>query len=453
MRYNSLPMMTMHFLSIVLFLNPQSSSALTPVVAAPQQVAADDGPVDAVPTSSKCPRDRRLSRTLRYAIIPLNGEIGDSTVTEALDVFIKGSPASRNVNALVIQFNVIGGNQSDTTALVDQILKIRKVMPVIGVFGSCHGPGAVLPVLCDYVVVLNPTADGIVMDWAPGSDLSNTNIADQIRTNLSALTNRASDRTYLKSILKALLDPTVDLYLWRGGDGCPEAGESAPAGVDAVQLSSGKDLLTGMTGAQLVTAGIAIGVTGGIDQIGLALGVKTWQVQSGVGEKILQEIQETKKKESVKLNSSLRDGFAAIKAARNLVGALIEAEGIARETDPRRAQYQGSYSRSWRENGWGYSSGGTYSWRKNCDTSIDAWNVVLQLYRQASEATSYAQKTANGLAASPRMKSTPEYQSDVAALQSEVDALMAQSGMLTIKGQNAERSLKWLRDNYNNPVY
>ena len=44
-------------------------------------------------------------------------------------------------------------------------------MPVIGVFGSARGPGAVLPVFCDYLMVLNPSADEIVMDWAPGTDL------------------------------------------------------------------------------------------------------------------------------------------------------------------------------------------------------------------------------------------------------------------------------------------
>ena len=442
------------FLAFALCLQPQSSSAQTPAVATPtpEQIAASDGPTDSVPPTSKCPRDRRLASNLRYAILPIKGEIGDSTVTEALDVFIKGSPASRSVNALVLQFDVTGGNQPDTAALADQIIKIRKIMPVIGVFGSAQGPGAVLPVLCDYLIVLNPTADGVVMDWAPGSDLSDANIAEQIRSNLSTITARASDRRYLKAVLNGLLDPTVDLFLWKGSDGCPEAGDSAPAGVDAVQLSSGKDSATGMTGAQLITAGIALGVQGGIDQVGLALGVKTWQVQTGVGEKILQEIQTTKRKDYEKSHFALKDGFTAIKTARNLTGALIEAESIARESDPRRQQFQGSYSRSWRGRGWSYSSGGTYSWRKNCDTAIDAWTVVLNLYRQASDATAYAQKAATELAASPQAKRNPEFQSDVAALQAEVDALMTQGGMLTIKGQNAERSLQWLRANYNQPV-
>ncbi len=443
---------TLNLLALALCLQSQTSNAQAPATVPPAEVGAQDGPMDAVPPTSKCSRDRKLSTTLRYAILPLNGAIGDATITEALEVFIKGSPASRRVNALVIQFNVTGGTQPDTAVLADQILKIRKIMPVIGVFGSVEGPGAVLPVLCDYLIVLNPSADGIVMDWAPGSDLSDANIAQQIQTNLSTITSRASDRPYLKNVLKGLLDPSVDLFLWKGSDGCPEAAESAPAGVVAVQLSSGKDSLTGMTGAQLVTAGIALGVTGGLEQIGPALGVKSWQVQVGVGEKILQEIQALKQKESDNLHFTIKRGFNAIKTAMNLTGAMIEAEAIAREADPRRQQFQGSYSRSWGRSGWRSSSGGTFSWRKNSDTAIDAWNLVLQLYRQASDAASSAKRVANELAANPLMRTNPEFKSDVNALQAEVDALMSQSGMLTVKGQNAENAVQWLRANYNQPV-
>ncbi|NDG63136.1 MAG: hypothetical protein EBY29_06670, partial [Planctomycetes bacterium] len=218
------------------------------------------------------------------------------------------------------------------------------------------------------------------------------------------------------------------------------------------QLSSGKDSATGMTGAQLITAGIALGVQGGIDQVGLALGVKTWQVQTGVGEKILQEIQTTKRKDYEKSHFALKDGFTAIKTARNLTGAMIEAEEIAREADPRRQQFQGSYSRSWGRRGWGSSSGGTFSWRKNSDTAIDAWTLVLQLYRQASDATSYAKKMVSELQANPLTMSNSDYKSDFNALKAEVDALMSQSGMLTVKGQNAENAVQWLRANYNQPV-
>lgn len=443
---------TINLLAFVLCVQSQTSNAQSPTTVPPAEVVAPDGPMEAVPPTSKCPRDRKLSTTLRYAILPLIGEIGDATITEALEVFIKGSPASRRVNALVIQFDVTGGTQADTAILVDQIIRIRKIMPVIGVFGSAQGPGAVLPVFCDYLMVLNPSADEIIMDWAPGTDLAEANISDQIRANLSLITSRASDRPYLKSVLKGLLDPTVDLFLWRGSDGCPEVGESAPSGVESVQLSSGKDSVTGMTGAQMVTAGIACSVTGGLDQIGAALGVKSWQVQVGVGEKIVQEIQASKRKDLDKWHFTLKDGFTAIKAARNLTGAMIEAEAIAREADPRRQQFQSSYSRRWGRGGWGSSSGGTFSWRKHSDTAIDAWTLVLQLYRQASDATSYAKKMVSELQANPLTMSNSDYKSDFNALKAEVDALMSQSGMLTVKGQNAENAVQWLRANYNQPV-
>lgn len=36
---------------------------------------------DVVPPSSKCPTDRRLPAAVRYAVLPLSGEIGDGTAT------------------------------------------------------------------------------------------------------------------------------------------------------------------------------------------------------------------------------------------------------------------------------------------------------------------------------------------------------------------------------------
>lgn len=443
---------TIKIVAFVLCIQSQISNAQAPTSPAPTEVVAPDGPMDAVPPTSKCARDRKLSTTLRYAILPLKDQIGDPTFIEALDVFIKGSPSSRRVNALVIQFDVQGGTQKEIAALADQILKIRKIMPVIGVFGSVYGPGAVLPVFCDYLVVLNSNAEDLVIDWAPGSDLSDVNFDAQVQTNLSTITSLASDRPYWKSFLKSLLDPTADLFLWKGSDGCPEAGESAPVGIEAFQLSSGKDSFTGMTGAQLVTAGLAISVNGGIEQIGPSLGVKSWQVQTGVGEKIVQDIQTAKTKELEKWRFTFKDGFAAIKSALNLTGAMIEAESIAREADPRRQQFQGSYTRSWRRGGWGGNTGGTFSWRKNCDTAIDAWNLVSRLYRQASDAAAYAKKMVSELAANPLTMSNPDFKSDFNVLKSEVDALMSQSAMWNVKGNNAESSIKWLRANYNQPV-
>lgn len=405
-----------------------------------------------MPPTSRCASDRKLPGNLRYAVLPLSGQIEDATVTDAIELFVKGTPATRNVNALVIQFNVNGGSQQATTALADAILKVRKKMPVIGVFGSTQGPAAVLPVLCDYLIVLNPSKDGTVIDWAPGSDLSDADIMNKIRENMSAITARASDRQFLKAMLAGFTDPTVDLYVWRGNDGCPEAGPVPPQGVNGILLSKGNDSVTGMTGAQLVESGIAIGVQGSLDQIGAALGLKSWTIQAGVGEALLREIKEVCQKDLTTAQGEVKEGFAAIKAARNLVGALIEQESVARASDPRRSSNIGSYSRTWGGRGWSYSSGGTYAWRKNCDTAIDNWNAVLALYQQASGATSRANQLATKLAASPCVKANSDLASDVAALQAEVDAVMAQSGMLTVKGQNAQQNIAWLKANYNNPV-
>ena len=407
---------------------------------------------DVVPPTSKCPSDRRLPSSITYAVLPLDGDISDATASEAIDEFIKGTPAASGVNALVVKFNTTGGTSTDIDRLVVQLLAISKRMPVIGVLGSATGAAGVLPVLCDYVVVLGAKPDAIVIDWAPPSDVPDAKMGEVIERHLKELSRRPSDRVYYTELTRGLLDPTRDLFLWRGPDGCAEIGGSAPAGPTSMQISEGSDSVTGFTGPQLVTAGLAVSAEGTMADVGKALGIPRWNEKAGVGEKILAAIKARVEKESSDQRAALKSGFAAVKQARNLVGALIEAESIARDSDPRRRQFTGSYTRSWGGNRWSYSSGGTFAWRKNSDNAMAAWNAVIQIYDAASNATAQAKQVAQTLAASAQMKGNPEFKSDVDSLQSEVDALMAQSGMLTMKGQNARSQVAWLQQNYNNPV-
>ncbi|MSR69998.1 MAG: hypothetical protein EXS17_06615 [Phycisphaerales bacterium] len=194
----------------------------SPATAATQEAASDDGPIDLVPPTSKCSKDRRLAHTLRYATLPLNGSVGDSSITEALAEFLKRTPATNGVNALVIQFNLTGGEHDATLALAAQIVQVRNRMPVIGVFGSCVGVGAILPVVCDYLVVLDPASDATVLEWSPAQDVSDAGISVETGKCFEAIMSRAADRTFMKAVVAALLDPRLDLYLWRGSDGCSQ---------------------------------------------------------------------------------------------------------------------------------------------------------------------------------------------------------------------------------------
>ncbi len=466
MGYNSATMITTNLLVALLSIIAQDPNAPAPIpvrgpaTAATQAAASDDGPIDIVPASSKCSKDRRLAHTLRYATLPLTGSVGDSTITEALTEFLKRTPATSGVNALVIEFNLTGGEHEATIALADQIVQVRKRMPVIAVLGSCVGVGAILPMVCDYVIVLDPKSDATVLEWAPGHDVSDAGISVEVGKCFEAIMSRAADRTYMKAVVTALLDPAVDLYLWQGKDGCPEASQTPPSGVYAVQLSSGKDALAGMTASQLVASGLALSGTGSIDGVGKVLGVEKWIAQPNVAEKILAQIQERKAQDAAQTGLGLKAGFTAVKNARALVGGLIEAESNARATDPRKQQYRRTYSRNWTSqtdttttgSSWSFTRVGTSAWQKNCDFSIQAWEGVVRIYEEASAATGQARAIASTLAKSSMMSVDPEFKAEVAALQSEVDALMLQAPMLTVKGDNAKQSLAWLRKHYNNPA-
>lgn len=431
-----------------------------PATAASQETAPDAGPVDAVPPSSKCAKDRRLARTLRYAVLPLNGAVGDSSVIDTLKEFLRRNSANTQVNALVLQFNLTGGDHDATIALADQIVEVRKRMPVIGVFGSCVGAGAILPMVCDYLIVLNPSTEGMILEWSPGCDVADNDISTEVGKCFDVIVSRSPDRAYMRAVAKALLDPTVDLFLWRGSDGCAEAAQSAPAGTTAVQLSSGKDALAGMTGAQLVASGLALGCSGTLDGVGVVLGVEKWIAQPQVVEKILAQVQEQHAKEYAQHTLALKTGFTAVNQARALVGGLIEAEANARAADPRKQSYRRTYSRNWSSttqnttqgSSWQFTRVTSNAWQTNCQFAITAWEGALQMYEQASAATTQARAIAATLDRSALMKSDPEFNAEVVVLQSEVDALMAQAPALTVKGDNAKQSLLWLRNNRMNPA-
>ena len=466
MRYNIDMMLTTPFLVATLCTLAQSPSAPAPIpvrgpaTAITQQVAADEGPIDAVPASSRCATDRRLARTVRYAILKLDGVVGDSDVTDALTEFLKRHSAASSVNTLVIEFNLTGGDHQATMALADQIVQVRKRMPVIGVFGSCSGVGAILPLVCDYLVVLNPTAQGMVLEWSPGCDVADKDIAVEVGQCLDAITTRAADRPYVQAVVKALLDPSLDLFLWRGADGCPQSALTAPSGVTAVQVSSGKDALAGMTGAELVASGLALASTGTIDGIGKVLGVTNWIVQPEVVAKLVKQVRDGREQEYTQMMLGLKTGFTAVKTARALVGGLVEAESNARASDPRKQQYRKTYARNWTNatanatqgSSWQFTRVTSAAWQSNCDYAIQAWEGALKMYVQASSVTAQANAVAATLAKSSLMASDPEFKAEVAILQSEVDALMAQAPALTIKGDNAKQALAWLRKNRLNPA-
>ncbi len=464
--YNYAMLLTLNSMIALSLISLQSPAVAAPTpirgpaTAITQAATGDEGPMDAVPPTSKCSKDRRLARTLRYAMLPLSGPVGDSTMTDALAEFLNRTSATTGVNALVVEFNLAGGDHDATIALAEQLVQVRKRMPVIGVLGSCTGIGAILPMVCDYLVVLNPTADTPALEWFPASDTPTAEISVEVGQCFEAIVSRAADRAYMKSVVTALLDPTADLYLWRGADGCPEASQSAPSGVSAIQLSSGKDALAGMTASQLVESGLALSVSGSIDSVGKALGVEKWIAQPEVAGKILSQIRERRARDLSQQNLALKTGFTAVKNARALVGGLIEAEANARAADPRKQQYRQTYSRNWnsqsanssQSSSWEFTRVGTSAWRKNCDVAIVAWESAVRLYEEASAATNQAKVIASTLAQSPAMLRDSEFKAEVLALQSEVDALMSQAPVLTVKGDAAKQALAFLRANYNNPA-
>jgi len=423
--------------------------------------AVSEEQVDLLPPSRLCPTDRKLPRTMRYTILPLHGDIIDPSIVIALKEVNARHTSPTRINTLVIDFRITGGDNGETLALAAEIAAIRKRMPIIGVLGSAVGPGAMLPLLCDYLVLLDPASSQVLMDWTPGSDVPSGNLSAEIGRFFEQFQPYTINTAATGEVVRAMVDPNLDLFLWRTPDHCLRFGTSAPADTEVVKLSSGTDALTGLSGQQLITSGLALQGSGGVDSVGTALGAEKWIAVPGVADKILAQVKSRLASERKQANDALQTGFRAVKDARSIVAAMVEAEANARASDPRKQQYRRSYSRQWSNNGgagsqssnWSVTRVTSVAWQKNVDASINAWQVVLNMYTQASTSTSQARLIAQKLAESDSAKIDPEFRGEIEVLKAEVDALLQQGPTLDVKGNNARQTIDWLRTNRNNPVY
>lgn len=428
---------------------------------APMDSAGAEETPDLLPPNRLCPTDRKLPRTMRYTILPLQGDLIDPSVVIAMKEVNARHTSAPRVNTLVIEFGITGGDNSQTLALAAEIAALRKRMPIIGVLGSAVGPGAMLPLLCDYLVILDPASDKVVIDWTPGGDVVSANLSAEIGRFFQEFQAFTISPEATGEVVQAMLNPNLDLFLWRTPENCLRFGTSAPANTEVVKLSSGTDALTGLTGNQLIASGLALQGQGGIESVGAALGAQKWIAVPGIADKILTQVKTRLETERKQASEALRTGFRSVKDARSIVAAMVEAESIARASDPRKQQYRRSYSRQWTNNTgsgssssqWGFTRVTSVAWQKNVDASITAWQTVLNMYTQASTATSQARLIAKKLAESDSAQIDPEFRGEITALQDEVDALMLQGPTLDIKGNNARQTIEWLRANRNNPVF
>ena len=429
--------------------------------AAPVDTVVGEDTRDLLPPSRLCPTDRKLSRTMRYTMLPLHGDMIDPSVLIALKEVNARHTSASKINTLVIDFGITGGDQDETLALAAEIAALRKRLPIIGVLGSAVGPGAMLPLLCDYLVILDPASDKVLIDWTPGIGVSSASVSADVGKFFEQFQAFTISPESTGEVIRAMCNPNLDLFLWRTPENCLRFGTSAPTDIETVKLSSGTDALTGLSGTQLITSGLALQGQGGIDSVGTALGAEKWIAVPGIAEKILTQVKSRLATERKQATEALRTGFRSVKDARSIVAAMVEAESIARASDPRKQQYRRSYSREWTNSSgsgsnssqWGFTRVTSVAWQKNVDASITAWQTVLNMYTQASTATSQARLIAQKLAESDSAKIDPEFRGEITALQGEVDALMQQGPTLDIKGNNAQQTIEWLRTNRNNPVF
>jgi len=429
--------------------------------AAPVDTVVGEDTRDLLPPSRLCPTDRKLPRTMRYTILPLHGDMIDPSVLIALKEVNARHTSASKINTLVIDFGITGGDQDETLALAAEIAALRKRLPIIGVLGSAVGPGAMLPLLCDYLVILDPASDKVLIDWTPGIGVSSASVSADVGKFFEQFQAFTISPESTGEVIRAMCNPNLDLFLWRTPENCLRFGTSAPTDIETVKLSSGTDALTGLSGTQLITSGLALQGQGGIDSVGTALGAEKWIAVPGIAEKILTQVKSRLATERKQATEALRTGFRSVKDARSIVAAMVEAESIARASDPRKQQYRRSYSREWTNSSgsgsnssqWGFTRVTSVAWQKNVDASITAWQTVLNMYTQASTATSQARLIAQKLAESDSAKIDPEFRGEITALQGEVDALMQQGPTLDIKGNNAQQTIEWLRTNRNNPVF
>ena len=307
-----------------------------------------------------------------YLEVPIVGEFGE-------DVFAGGvrsalSYAKRHgIEHVVFTIETDSANLDEALAFY-RLLKTRKgTLKLHAVVKNCLGEGLAVALWCDTVTLLpGAKIGGLGRKLSEISEKIDPEEEDVVRAQMAEDAIRHTGKSgALAEIVRAMLDPSETLAIWKDDEGDLATGANPPEGVAAKRVVVSVDEGTPL---QLSSDHIkAFGrplLEGSAKDLGKLLGIEGWALESDYGSKVMERVAVREKKKA-----SAKQAAFEKKVRRNIDRREATERSIAHnmqkaaEWDPTESNYE-TYSRRWN---WGWGWDGEWRTKQLTEDSRKKW--------------------------------------------------------------------------------
>ncbi len=344
-----------------------------------------------------------------YLEVPIEGRFGTDVFVESVERAL-GYAKRHRIRHIVFSIdNVVQIRNGKSDGDVDTALELYKLlkrhkesMVFHGVVRNCLGDGMAVALWCDTLRFLPGSRIGGVLrdlnDQSPQSARYQAEESQIIREQMVAeilFDTRRSGNSAM--IVRAMLDPTYTLALWKDENGQVVGGQEAPRAVpkNRVILSVPEGELLNLAYEKAIALG-APAFGGDLEKLGADLGIEGWTRESDYGRRAA----ETVARKNARVAKRKQADYER-KAERNITRRQTVEKYIAAnfkkaaELDPTKTEYK-NYSQRWNWT-WGWH-GPNHSWSYNFS---GAQTITLEKQREyknrVDNAILYLQRAAKGI--------------------------------------------------------
>lgn len=294
-----------------------------------------------------------------YLEVPIKGEFGKDVLASGVRAALSYARTHR-IGNVVFTIDSTGGDLDEAqeiySLLKSQFGKIR----LHAIVHNCQGDALAVPAACDTVNLLpGAKVGGLGRKLADVSDKLAKEDEGVLRRQLANdLEATAKQRGRSGRIIRAMVDPTEVLAVWRDEKNEVVMGTQLPAGIakDRVIINDGADTLLMLDYEQAIMLGLPP-FTGGAQDLGKLLDLSQWQSESDYGQKVMVKAAAENAKREAAVQSTFDAKVKNNVARRETTQRAIEANmKQASEWAPTKESYATykNYASRWN---WGWGRG------------------------------------------------------------------------------------------------
>ncbi|MGE5609017.1 MAG: hypothetical protein ACM359_07170 [Bacillota bacterium] len=332
-----------------------------------------------------------------YLEIPVVGQFGKDILAEGIRAALTYAIKHR-ISHVVFTIDSLGTSNLDEALETYRVLKTHAdQLTYHAIIRNCTGNALAVAIHCDSIFVAPNAHVGAASEKpSPDAKLSpedaRTLRAQLAREAAASVRNRGGDERFIQ----AMINPAFKLVAWKNDIGKVEIGQEPSASIppDRIIFKVGADQLLILSSEQLTQLGMPL-FQGGPQDLGSALKVQSWRLESNYGTKAMQDAtqkaQASLATKQGQFEARVADNIARRQSADRALRYLMRQ---AQANDPSNATYE-SYSARW---GRGWQAGGTevmkdssrrqWQWRtdqtlSNLDEAAQAANTMTHLDAEA----------------------------------------------------------------------